>query len=65
MSGAADQGRFLHDLRAPLARARAYAKLLREDCAGEQAELADQVLQALEDLEKLVRAAEDHTGGAS
>lgn len=47
-----------HDLRAPLARARAYTKMLREDCEGEQAELAREVLRALDDLEKLLRAAE-------
>lgn len=65
MSGPLADDRFLHDLRAPLARARAYSKLLREDCAGEQAELADQVLRALEDMEKLLRAAEEHSDGAS
>lgn len=47
-----------HDLRAPLARARAYAKMLREDCEGEQEELAESVLQALDDLETLIRASE-------
>lgn len=50
-----------HDLRAPLARARSYARMLREDCKGEQgeqAELAEAVLKALEDLERLLRDAE-------
>lgn len=58
MSHAPLDPRLAHDLRAPLARARAYAKMLHEDCEGEQAELAHQVLSALEDLEKLLRAAE-------
>ena len=58
MSGGTLDPALAHDLRAPLARARAYAKMLREDCDGEQAELAREVLQALEDLEKLLRAAE-------
>ena len=58
MSGAPLDPKLAHDLRAPLARARAYSKMLREDCEGEQAELAESVLQALEDLERLLRAAE-------
>lgn len=54
---------FIHDLRSPLARARTYAKLLREQAEGENAELADSVLQALEELERMLRAAEEQGGG--
>jgi signal transduction histidine kinase len=50
--------RLLHDLRSPLARAQTYAKLLEDAAAEEVAELLGHLRLALDDLEKLLRAAE-------
>ncbi len=49
----------LHDLRAPLARALTYSKLLEEARPEESAELLPPLRKALEDLERLLRAAEE------
>ncbi len=52
------EAKFLHDLRAPLARARTYAKLLAEE-ANDESGLLPALLQALEDLEARIRLAEE------
>ncbi len=49
--------RLLHDLRAPLARAQTYAKLLAED-QPRDASLLEELLRALEELDRLLRNAE-------
>jgi signal transduction histidine kinase len=51
---------FLHDLRAPLSRARTYAKLLLEE-RGEN-ELLTELLRALEDLDARLREEESKSG---
>jgi|GEM_PF-5391041 len=48
---------FLHDLRAPLARARTYGKLLQEDSG--DTDLLKQLLLALEDIDAKLRVAEE------
>lgn len=54
---------FLHDLRAPLARARTYGKLLQEDST--DAELLKQLLLALEDLDERLKSAEENSSSGS
>ena len=49
---------FLHDLRAPLARAITYAKLLREEPTRESNDLITELLRALDDLDQRLRDAE-------
>lgn len=49
---------FIHDLRAPLARAQTYAKLLEDAKPEEIDELLPQLRKALDDLERLLRDAE-------
>jgi len=51
---------FLHDLRAPLARARTYAKLLEEEISAN--EILRHLQEALEDLDRRIRAAEEKKG---
>jgi signal transduction histidine kinase len=53
--------KLLHDLRAPLARAQTYAKLLDDANAAEHAELLPQLKRALTDLNALLSAAEEGT----
>ncbi len=48
---------FLHDLRAPLARAKTYGKLLLD--AKQDDELVRELLRALEDLDARLREAEE------
>jgi signal transduction histidine kinase len=55
-----DRAKLLHDLRAPLARAQTYAKLLEDAKPEEAAELLPQLQRALDDLEKLLRHEERH-----
>ena len=49
---------FFHDLRAPLARAQTYAKLLEGAKPEELVELLPQLRKALDELDSLLRAAE-------
>lgn len=53
-----NEANFLHDLRAPLARARTYGKLLAEEVPENSAELMRELMLALDDLEARIRAAE-------
>lgn len=52
--------RFVHDLRAPLARAKTYGKLLAEELSreGDAMPLLLQLQAALEDLDMLLKQAE-------
>ena len=49
-----DLPQLAHDLRAPLARAKTLAKLLREASEQERPELQKLLLQALDDLDKKI-----------
>lgn len=51
-----EKSKFLHDLRAPLARAQTYSKLLAESKI--DAELLQKLQEALADLERMIRIAE-------
>ena len=50
---------FFHDLRAPLARARTYGKLLMENSDEERKDLTEALMQALDELERLLRQEEE------
>ncbi len=54
-----EQSHFFHDLRAPLARARTYGKLLLEESRNN--ELVTELLRALDELEARIRAEEEKT----
>jgi hypothetical protein len=54
----AQLSQFFHDLRAPLSRARTYAKLLADDPQVKDNELLEHLLHALDDLEARIRAEE-------
>ena len=51
--------RLFHDLRAPLARAQTYGKLIEDANPAELAELVPQLKKALADLSQLISAAEE------
>ncbi len=54
--------RFFHDLRAPLARALTFSKLLEEARPNEAAELLVSLQKSLEDLDQLLQNAEASLG---
>ncbi len=60
-----ETAKLLHDLRAPLARARTYAKLLEEEIADGELEYLRSLQIALEDLEARIRNAEEHDSESS
>lgn len=54
-----DLARIFHDLRAPLARAQTYGKLIEDASPEELAELVPHLKRALGDLDALIRDAEE------
>lgn len=58
-------GRLLHDLRAPAARARTYAKLLVGADEAERPSLLEALWNALDDLERLLREKEENLPSGS
>ncbi|MGZ3651374.1 MAG: hypothetical protein ACXWR1_01700 [Bdellovibrionota bacterium] len=55
----AELAKLFHDLRAPLARAQTYSKLIEGASPAEMGELMPQLRKALDDLDALLRSAEE------
>jgi len=62
MSEKNSRARLLHDLRAPLARATTYSKLLAEASPEESSELLLALQKSLSDMDELLRETESEKG---